>query len=113
MKKLEEKRFLFSENLKTILGFFHLNHPGYAGLSINWTTTPLFITPGTLPTLDLPIKFHPSSRSLFFLFVDVVLVSNYYGCKREAIKLIPYYMIDIICKTVKPPHLKKLQIIQI
>ena len=30
----------------------------------------------------------------------------------EAIRLIPYYMIDVIYKNVKPPHLKKLQIIQ-
>ena len=34
------------------------------------------------------------------------------GCKGEAIKLIPYYMKDIIYKTVKPSQLKKLQIIQ-
>ena len=46
------------------------------------------------------------------IFSDVVLVSNYHGCKGEAIKLISYYMIDIIYKTVKPSHLKKLQIIQ-
>ena len=60
--------------------------------------------------LKLPIKRHPSSRSLFFS--DIVLVSNYHDCKGEAIKLIPYYMIDIIYKTVKPSRLKKLQIIQ-
>ena len=46
------------------------------------------------------------------IFFDVDLVSNYHGCKGEAIKLIPYYMIDIIYKTVKPSHLKNLQIIQ-
>ena len=38
---------------------------------------------------------------------DVILVSNYHGCKEEAIKLIPYYMIDIIYKTVKSSLLKK------
>ena len=32
--------------------------------------------------------------------------------KEKIIKLIPYYMIDIIYKDVKPSHLKKLQIIQ-
>ena len=47
-----------------------------------------------------------------YFFSDVVLVSNYHGCKGETIKLIPYYMVDIIYKTVKPSHLKKLQIIQ-
>ena len=46
------------------------------------------------------------------IFSDVVLVSNYHGCKGEAIKLIPYYMTDIIYKTAKPSHLKKLQVIQ-
>ena len=36
------------------------------------------------------------------LFSDLILVSNYYRCKGEAINLIPHYMIDIIYKTVKP-----------
>ena len=39
-------------------------------------------------------------------------MSNYHGCKEEAINLIPHYLIDIIHKTVKPSHLEKLQIIQ-
>ena len=38
-------------------------------------------------------------------------MSNYNGCRGEAIKLIPRYLIDIH-KTVKPSHLEKLQIIQ-
>ena len=42
----------------------------------------------------------------------VVLVLTFYGCKGETIKLMPYYMIDIIHETVKPSHLKKLQIIK-
>ena len=46
------------------------------------------------------------------IFSDVILVSNYDGCKKEAINLIPHYLINIIHKTVKPSHLKKLQIIQ-
>ena len=39
-------------------------------------------------------------------------MSNYHGCKGEAINLIPHYLIDIIYKTVKSSHLEKLQIIQ-
>ena len=39
-------------------------------------------------------------------------MSNYHGCKEEAINLIPHYLIDIIHKTVKPSHLEKIQIIQ-
>ena len=39
---------------------------------------------------------------------DAILVSNYDGCKEEAINLIPHYLIDIIHKTVKPSHLEKL-----
>ena len=70
----------------------------------------LFIIPGTLPTLKLPVKSHLLSRQMFFS--DVVLVLNYYGCKGEAIKLLLNHMIDIIYKTVKPSHSKKLQIIQ-
>ena len=35
------------------------------------------------------------------IFFDVILVSSYHGCKGENVKLIPYYMIDIIYKTVK------------
>ena len=39
-------------------------------------------------------------------FSDADLVSNNHGCKGEATKLTPYYMIDIIYKTVKASHLK-------
>ena len=46
------------------------------------------------------------------IFSDVILVSNYHGCKEETINLIPQYLIDIIHKLVKPSHLEKLQIIQ-
>ena len=42
----------------------------------------------------------------------IPLVSNYHGCKGEAINLIPHYLIDIVHKTLKPSYLKKLQIIQ-
>ena len=42
----------------------------------------------------------------------LVLVSNDHDCNGEAMKLIPYYMIDIIYKAVKPSLLKKLQTIQ-
>ena len=59
--------------------------------------TSLFIFSDTLPTLKLPIKSLPPSR----IFSDVVLVSNYHGCKGEAVKLIPYYMIDIILQNCK------------
>ena len=82
------------------------------GLYINWANTSLFIILGKLPTLNLPIKSHPSLRQLA-IFSDVILVSNYHGCKEEAINyLIPHYLIDIIHKTVKPSHSEKLQIIQ-
>ena len=40
------------------------------------------------------------------IFPDAVLASNYHGCKEEAIKWIPYYMVDIIHKTVKPSPFK-------
>ena len=39
-------------------------------------------------------------------------MSNYHGCKGEAINLILHYVIDIIYKTVKPSNLEKLQIIK-
>ena len=64
----------------------------YIGLCINWANTSLFIILGKLP--------------------DVILVSNYHGCKEEVINLIPHYLIDIIYKTVKPSHLEKLKTIQ-
>ena len=32
------------------------------------------------------------------IFSDVILVSNYHGCKEEAINLIRKYLIDIIHK---------------
>ena len=72
---------------------------------INWANTSLFFISGTLPTLKLPIKSHLSSRWL--LSSDVVLISSYHSRKGEAIKLIPYYMIDIIYKIAKLSQLKK------
>ena len=42
------------------------------------------------------------------IFSDVILFSNYHGCKEEAINLIPDYFIDIIHKNVEPLHLNKL-----
>ena len=38
---------------------------------------------------------------------DVILVSNYHGCKAKAISLLPHYLINIY-KTVKASHLQKL-----
>ena len=38
----------------------------YAGLYINWANTSLFIIPGTLPTLKLPIKSHISIKVAIF-----------------------------------------------
>ena len=46
------------------------------------------------------------------IFSDENLVSNYHGCKEEAIYLIPQYLKDIIHKLVKSSRLEKLQIIQ-
>ena len=68
-------------------------------------TSSLFI-PGTLRTLILSRKTQPSSE-----FSNAVLVSNYRGCKGEAIKLILYDMIDVIYKAAKPSDLKNLQTI--
>ena len=50
-----------------------------------------------LPTLNLSIK---SRNLLRQFFVDEILVSNYHGCKKEAINLIPHYMIDMMYKTL-------------
>ena len=46
------------------------------------------------------------------IFYGVILVSNYHGCKEEAINLMPQYLEDIIHKLVKPSHLEKLQMMQ-
>ena len=45
--------------------------------------------PGTLPTLNLPIKaiFHQGSS----VFRDLILVSNYHSYKEKTIKLLPYH----------------------
>ena len=75
------------------------------GSYINWDNNCLFIILGKLPTLNLPIKSHPSFK--FAIFSNVILVPNYYGCKGEAINLIPRYLIEIIHKTLKPSHLQK------
>ena len=44
--------------------------------------------PGTLPTLNLPIKSHLSSGSC--VFRDVILVLNYHSYKEKT-KLLPYH----------------------
>ena len=49
------------------------------------------------------------------IFSEVTLVSNYPGCNRETLNLIPYYLIQDRyyiqnCNTIM--HLEKLQIIQ-
>ena len=58
--------------------------------------TLLYLSFLILPTLNLPVKSHPSSRTLFF--PDVILVSNYYGCKGGAISkyFMPFYLISRI-----------------
>ena len=76
----------------------------WEGLYRNWANTSLFII------LESTCKKSPFIKVA--IFSDVILVSNYHGCKVEAINLIPHYMIDIIYKTVKPSHLEKSQITQ-
>ena len=66
--------------------------------------------PWNTSNFELSIKSHPSLRQLFFY--DVVLVANCHGCEGQAMKLVPYYIININYKTVRPSYLKKLQIIQ-
>ena len=44
---------------------------------------------GTLPTLNLSIKSHPSSGTC--VFRDVILVSNYRSYKEKTIKLLLYH----------------------
>ena len=43
-----------------------------------------------------------------YFFSDVILVSNYRGCKGEAAKLVQGYTTDIIYKSVRASHLGKL-----
>ena len=92
--------------------FFMVNNfsVDLVGLYINWDKTSLFIIHGKLPTLKSTYKKPPFIRVAFFS--DVILVPNYHGCKEEIINLIPHYLIDIIYETIKPSHLKKLQIMQ-
>ena len=47
------------------------------------------LIPGTLLTLNLATKLHPSSDS--FVFSDVNLVSNYQSYKEKTTKLLPYH----------------------
>ena len=46
------------------------------------------LIPGTLSTLNLPIKSYLSSDCPF---PDVIAVSNYHSYKVETIKLLPYH----------------------
>ena len=74
----------------------------YASLYINWTNISLFIIPVTIPSFESAYKKPPFIKKA--IFSDVILVSDYHGCKGETIKFILYYIIDIIYKTVKPSH---------
>ena len=42
------------------------------------------------------------------IFSDVILESNYHGCKEEAINLIPQYLIDITHKLRKAITFRKI-----
>ena len=57
------------------------------------------LIPGTLPTLNLPIRSHPSPGSC--VFPNVISVSNYHGYKEETIKLLPYHS---FCEGQIPPR---------
>ena len=92
--------------------FFLVNNfsVDYSGLYVNYANTTLFISFLIHSNFESAYKKPPFNKVA--IFSDVILVSNHYGCKGETIKFIPYYLTDIIYKTVKPSHLKKLQIIQ-
>ena len=47
------------------------------------------LVPGTLQTMNLSIKSHPSSGTS--VFPDVISVSDYHSYKEKTIKLLPYY----------------------
>ena len=62
--------------------------------------------PGTLPTLNLPIKSHRSSG--YCVFRDVILVSSCHSYKEKTIKLLPYHSFyggHILPRKVEPPFL--------
>ena len=58
----------------------------WVGLYINWANTFLFIILDKLLTLNLPIKSHLKVT----IFSDVILVSNYHGCRGEVLNFIPH-----------------------
>ena len=43
------------------------------------------------------------------IFSDVILVSNYHGCKEEVANKLNTTLFDIVYKVVKSSHLEKLQ----
>ena len=64
---------------------------------------------------NLPSNFESTYKKPPFINIAIFFLRKFYhyhGRKGEAINLILHYMIDGIYKTVKPSHLKKLQIIQ-
>ena len=73
------------------------------------------LIPGTLPTLNLPIKkiiLHQGS----FVFPDVTIVSNYHSYRENTIKILPYHSFyggHIPLRKIGPSflavHLKKIQ----
>ena len=58
-------------------------------------------------------NFESTYRKLLFIkvaiFSDVILVSNYHGCKEEVANKLNTTLFDIVYKVVKSSHLEKLQ----
>ena len=70
----------------------------WVGLYINCASTSLFIILGKFPSLNLATFKKPPFIKVAIIS-DVILVSNFDGCKGKAITLLAHYFIDIY-KTV-------------
>ena len=68
----------------------------------------LFYIPGTLSTLNLPLKSHPSTRQLLFFWHNFSIKLSDLQSKGETIKLLTYHLYDryFIYKTVKTSQFK-------
>ena len=76
-----------NNNYMTLLMTFHHTHDGFWYVFLDAARTKLIT--GTLPTLNLSIKNHPSPGTC--VFSVVILVSNYHSYKEKTIKLLLYH----------------------
>ena len=79
----------------------------WVGLYTNWANTSLFIILRKFPTINLATYKKPPFIKVAIIS-DMILVSNFHGCKGKAISLLPHCLIDIYKTVAKAITFRKI-----